>query len=165
MLFDLGSKHGTMLNEKVILPYEKHILRNGDTIGLAMGIILVRIADAAENEETMDLSQTQAMSLRKHTSIALGRDKWECRIDGQPLILTEKEWCFFKLLHDHVNSVVPYDEIRTAVWPERKFDEDRVPDAGLDEINMLMYRVRKKMGKRALMLKTVRARGYMLEME
>lgn len=164
ILCDLGSKHGTMINGKAITPYEKYILHTGDTISLSMGIAAIRIVSASKNEETMDLSQTQSMSLRKNTSIAVECAKWECHIDGQLVSLTEKEWRFFKLLYDHANTVVTYDEIRAAVWPERILDESTLPDAGIDEINVLIYRVRKKLGKRAEMLKAMRARGYVLKL-
>ncbi|WP_378952928.1 FHA domain-containing protein [Pelosinus sp. sgz500959] len=165
ILWDLGSKHGTILNGKVIVPYEKYLLKNGDKISLSMGIVDLRIATFSQNEETMDLSQTQSMSLKKDLSIALDCAKWECRIDGQPVFLAEKEWNFFKLLYDHTNTVVTYNEIRSAVWPERILSENSSPDVGVDEINVLIYRVRKKLGKRGEMLKAVRARGYMLEIK
>ena len=164
ILCDLGSKHGTMINGKAITPYEKYILHTGDTISLSMGIAAIRIVSASKNEETMDLSQTQSMSLRKNTSIAVECAKWECHIDGQLVSLTEKEWRFFKLLYDHANTVVTYDEIRAAVWPERILGKSTLPDAGIDEINVLIYRVRKKLGKRAEMLKAMRARGYVLKL-
>jgi pSer/pThr/pTyr-binding forkhead associated (FHA) protein len=164
ILCDLGSKHGTMINGKAITPYEKYVLHTGDTISLSMGIAAIRIVSASKNEETMDLSQTQSMSLRKNTSIAVECAKWECHIDGQLVSLTEKEWRFFKLLYDHANTVVTYDEIRAAVWPERILGKSALPDAGIDEINVLIYRVRKKLGIRAEMLKAMRARGYVLKL-
>lgn len=164
ILCDLGSKHGTMINGKAITPYEKYVLHTGDTISLSMGIAAIRIVSASKNEETMDLSQTQSMSLRKNTSIAVECAKWECHIDGQLVSLTEKEWRFFKLLYDHANTVVTYDEIRAAVWPERILGGSALPDAGIDEINVLIYRVRKKLGIRAEMLKAMRARGYVLKL-
>lgn len=164
ILYDLGSKHGTMINGKAITPHEKYILNRGDTVSLSMGIAVIRIVSASKNEETMDLSQTQFISLKKDAIIAVECSKWECYIDGQLVNLTEKEWRFFKLLYDHANTVVTYDEIRAAVWPERILGESTLPDAGVDEINVLIYRVRKKMGKRAEMLKAMRARGYVMNL-
>ncbi|WP_245754965.1 FHA domain-containing protein [Pelosinus propionicus] len=164
ILYDLGSKHGTMINGKAITPHEKYILNRGDTVSLSMGIAVIRIVSASKNEETMDLSQTQFISLKKDAIIAVDCAKLECHIDGQLVNLTEKEWRFFKLLYDHANTVVTYDAIRAAVWPERILGESTLPDAGVDEINVLIYRVRKKMGKRADMLKAMRARGYVMNL-
>lgn len=162
-LRDLGSKHETVLNGKRVVPNEPYVLTSGDKIELAMGVAVVRFVHASEFEETMDFSWTNKIKLENIALIVLDRDKRECKIDGQPILLAEKEWKLLKLLYEKSNKLVSYDEIKSTVWNERNRGNGLLPDVGTDEINILIYRLRKKMGKGGAAIKTIRACGCVLE--
>lgn len=163
-LRDLGSKHATAVNGKRIIPNEPYLLTSGDRIELAMGVAVVRFVPLIDFEETMDFSWTHKLVLKNLASIVLDVDKRECKIDGQPIWLSEKEWKLLKLLYEKSNKLVPYDEIKSVVWIERNMGKVTMPaDVGTDEINILIYRLRKKMGQRGTAIKTIRACGCILE--
>ena len=57
-----------------------------------------------------------------------------------------------------------FDELKEVVWAERKNEEAFSPDVGTDEINVLLYRLRKKLGTKNNLIKNIRGCGCMLEL-
>lgn len=159
---DTGSKHGTFINEKRLLSHQKYPILSGDRISLSMGVAVLRIVQSALDEVTIDLTQPVIVS-PDGAGVILDDRKRECRIEGQPIPLTEKEWLFLKLLYDHANTALAYERIKQVVWEERFNPEQGIVDVGTDEMNSLVYRLRRKLGAKAVLLKSVRAYGYMLE--
>lgn len=169
LLCDLGSKHGTALNGAVMEPSTVYRLKDGDRISLAETAAVLRFVGTWEFEKTIDLSSTQPLvglgALRDQIKpVVVDTDKMELLVAGEKIPLSVKEWELLALLYDRRNKVVEYAEIRAAVWPERKYDSDVVPDVGADEMNVLIYRLRKKLGDYAKSLRTVRGRGCILEL-
>ena len=68
-----------------------------------------------------------------------------------------------ELVYKHRNELVTYDSIRMTVWAERVSSAGRPPEVGVEEINLLLYRLRRKLGAGANILKTRRGRGCLLE--
>ena len=66
-------------------------------------------------------------------------------------------------MYKHRNELVTYDSIRMTVWAERVSSAGRPPEVGVEEINLLLYRLRRKLGAGANILKTRRGRGCLLE--
>ncbi len=91
--------------------------------------------------------------------------KMECKIDDKVISLSSKEWTFLTLLYKSANRLVTYEEIKLAVWSERNMRNNLMIDVGLDEINVLIYRLRKKMQDRGEMIKTIRGMGCILEFQ
>jgi pSer/pThr/pTyr-binding forkhead associated (FHA) protein len=165
LLFDLGSRHGTMINENVVLPKTPHILQRGDKIILAKGIVVLRFEQGIQYDETMDFSATQRVALKNIIQpVIVNTEKHECLIYGKRIPLTHKEWCCFNLLYTNVNKLVTFDELKKVVWAERKTDEAFSPDVGTDEINVLLYRLRKKLGTQSNLIKNIRGCGCILEL-
>lgn len=54
-----------------------------------------------------------------------------------------KEYLLIRVLHDNANRLVPLEEIKSRVWPERSTGAEGFSDVTLDELNALIYRVRK----------------------
>lgn len=165
---DLNSKHGTTLNGSRLEPERAYPLRNGDRVGLAENAALLRYIETWEFEKTIDLSSTQPQRGMRGKSlvepVAADLAKMELVVDGTPVPLSVKEWNLFALLYQHRNKVVDYGAIRSAVWPERNWDNSQIPDVGVEEVNVLIYRVRKKLGDHGKALRTVRGRGCILEL-
>lgn len=87
-------------------------------------------------------------------------------IDGCPLLLSGKHTELLIMLYQKRNQAVSYDEIKVKIWPERITDESqKAPDVGRDEINALIYRLRKKLGSYGERIVTVSRYGYMLDLE
>lgn len=159
---DLGSKHGTTVNGE-LLPQNSLInLRDGDIVALAKGVVTFRFAESTSWDETMELGRF--IPPKALLPLSLDAARRECRVDGELVTVSAKEWDFLWLLYQHAGSMVSYDSIRQIVWNERSFGQGTdVPDVGMDEINTLIYRLRRKLGKHGDMIRTVRGQGCMLE--
>lgn len=164
-LYDLGSKHGTLLNGNKIIEHQPYIINNKDRIGLAMGIVVLRYFQSVQYEDTIDFNQTNKMSRKFISPLVFDYKKMECRIDDKVISLSSKEWIFLTLLYESTNRLVTYEEIKLAVWSERNMKNNSMIDVGLDEINVLIYRLRKKMQDRGEMIKTIRGMGCILEFQ
>ena len=80
-------------------------------------------------------------------------------VGGAEVTLSAKEWLLPELVYKHRNELVTYDSIRMTVWAERVSSAGRPPEVGVEEINLLLYRLRRKLGAGANILKTRRGRG------
>lgn len=164
VLYDLGSKHGTEVNETPLSPHVPYPLRHMDRIHLAGGMIVLRFSHSV-TEQTLELdaSELQQRLKRLAKPFLIDRDKRVCTIDGQVVNMTEKEWRLFLMLHDQPGALMTNDEIKRTVWPERALDGDGVPDVGNEELSSLVYRLRKKLQPGNLQIRTIRGTGYLLE--
>jgi DNA-binding winged helix-turn-helix (wHTH) protein len=163
-LYDLGSKHGTLLNGNKILEHQPYIINNKDSIGLAQGIVAVRYFQSVEQDDTIDFNQIHEMRRNVIPPLVFDYRKMECKMDGNMLNLSSKEWLFLTLLYKNTNRLVTHEEIKLTVWSERNKGNSLMIDVGLDEINVLIYRLRKKMQERGEMIRTIRGMGCILEM-
>lgn len=163
VLTDLGSKHGTSLNGKPMVAHAEHVLHNGDRIGIAMGMAVLRYWQDVGHEDTMEISQTGVLPLAGGGPLLLDLHKKECWLEGQLVTLSGKEWTLLELLYRQQQELVTYDAIKLAVWPERYNEAMQSVDVGMEEVNALVYRVRRKLGQYGDALRTVRAMGCLWE--
>ncbi|MCR8633988.1 FHA domain-containing protein [Paenibacillus radicis (ex Xue et al. 2023)] len=166
VLYDLGSRHGTEINGFRIEPYTPHILRSFDIIKLAKGMVVIHFSYlfADQTLEFEPISYPRQAGLQE-SGFSINWEKHECYVDGQRIVMSEKEYGFIKVLNDHANQLVSFDMIKKTVWQERSTGEDGVPDVSMDELNALIYRIRKKYGKDTFTISAVRGSGYVLEKE
>jgi pSer/pThr/pTyr-binding forkhead associated (FHA) protein len=164
VLYDLGSRHGTEVNGVRLKPHTPHPLQSLDIIKLAKGMVVVHFSYlfADHTMEFEPISQTRQWDLRE-AAFPVNWEKHECYVEGQRIVMSEKEYGLIKVLNGHANQLVPFDEIKRTVWPERTAGEDGVPDVSMDELNALIYRIRKKYGKDTFVISAVRGSGYVLE--
>lgn len=160
VLYDLGSRHGTELNGIRLEPHTPYPLRNFDIIKLAKGMSVIhfsyQFADATLEMEPLSITSRLDVS-------EINWEKRECIVGGKRIPMSEKEFLLISVLYEKANQLVSVEEIKTKVWPERMRMADGIPDVSLDELNSLIYRVRKKFGKDAFLINAVRGSGYMLE--
>lgn len=160
---DLGSKHGTAVNGQTLVPQVEHVVQDGDTVTLAKGAVTLRFVASAAWDETMEISRF-APPKRTVTAFVLDDARRECMIDGENVAVSAKEWDFLWLLYQQVGRLVSYDLIKQTVWSERTVSTAALtPDVGMDEINTLIYRLRRKLGNHADSIRTVRGQGCLLE--
>lgn len=164
---DLDSKHGTALNNNLLEPNMPKRLQSGDVISLAKGVVLLTYLNtqAEETDLTMEFTspieptETQIMS-----GLHIIPERRQISIDGVPLFLSGKHTDLLVFLYRKKNQAVSSDEIKIHIWPERMVaGSNEVPDVGNDEINALVYRLRKKLGPYGDSIITVPRYGYMLQ--
>lgn len=164
VLYDVGSRHGTEVNGVKAVPHTPYPLQTGDMIKLARGMTVIHFAYLF-GEQTLELeplSVTQQWE-EPNGPLSIHWEKRECTIGGKTVAMSEKEYLFLHLLYEHANRLVPIQEIKQAVWPDRVPGPDGVPDVHTDELNALIYRIRKKYGKDTFLISAVRGSGYILE--
>ncbi len=168
MLTDLHSKHGTLVNKQPVLPGVPIMLKHNDRIILAHGAAVLRYSSPeTPDDTTLELSNTNyhtALSLPDTGALKLDLPKRQCFVNNERITLSPKEWDLLRLLYSHRNQTVPYDQIRVQVWPERILKTGAVPSVGLDEINLLIYRLRQKLGSQGTLIKNSRGVGCLLEL-
>ncbi|HET7541017.1 MAG TPA: response regulator transcription factor [Polyangiaceae bacterium] len=77
------------------------------------------------------------------------------RVDGRALPLTARELAIVDLLATRRGKVVPREELIESVWGE-------VTDSARASLEVLIARIRQKLGDCASLLQTVRGVGYLL---
>lgn len=170
MIAEVGSKHGTLLNGRPLVPNVFCPLAPGDQIALASGVVLLRFLLAPDFETTIDFENTQKMrSAQPKAAVArpliVDPARRTLHIHDQEICLSGKEWRLVEVLYKHQNEIVTYEMMRSVVWAERYVLEDGIPDVGFDEVNALIYRLRRKLGVYADLLKTRRGQGCILELQ
>ncbi|GIP56036.1 MULTISPECIES: FHA domain-containing protein [Paenibacillus] len=165
VLYDLGSRHGSEVNGVPVIPHAPYVLENNDRIQLARGTIIMHFsyASAEQTLEFESIREVPEAEEREIGQVSILWEKRECQVDGRKIPMSEKEFLLLRLLHQHMNRLVTIAEIKSIVWHDRTWGTDGLPDVTADEINALMYRIRKKYGKDTFQITSVRGNGYILE--
>ncbi|HET9957714.1 MAG TPA: response regulator transcription factor [Polyangiaceae bacterium] len=85
-------------------------------------------------------------------------DARRVRVDGRALPLTARELAIIELLATRRGRVVQRDELIESVWGE-------LTDSARSSLEVLVARIRRKLGRHAHALRTVRNLGYVFEVE
>ncbi|TVY07628.1 FHA domain-containing protein [Paenibacillus cremeus] len=167
VLYDLGSRHGTEINGVRAEPHKPYPLQSFDIIKLAKGMTVIHFSYifADQTLELEPLSVTQRLTVPVEPPLTIHWEKHECTVGGKRIAMSEKEFLLIQLLYEQANRLVPIEEIKQSVWPERTVGVDGIPDVSMDELNALVYRIRKKYGKDTFLISAVRGSGYVLEMD
>jgi len=166
VLYDLGRLGGTEINGVKVAPHTPYPLQSCDIIKLAKGMTVIHFSYLF-GEQTLELEplgMTQQWE-EPHGQPAIQWEKRECTIGGKRIAMSEKEFLFIQLLYEHANRLVTINDIKQTVWADRAAGSDGVPDVSLDELNALIYRIRKKYGRDTFLISSVRGSGYILENE
>lgn len=164
---DLHSKHGILLNGTQLIPGQDYLLNAGDYISLAKEVVLLRFSRAfdAEAEKTRDLDTSQNGDIGGSQSLLIDPVRRKVHVDGIDLRLYGKGLDLLLLLYRNRNQAVNYNEIKLVVWSERPLEGNGIPIVGNDEINALVYRLRKRLGDYGFMIGSVPHFGYRLDIE
>lgn len=164
-LTDLNSKHGTLLNGTRLVPQRACQLRNGDTISLAHSSAVFTVHEyyTTPQEHTVEF-----LSLNKPDSndsgLIIDCTRREVRCQGELLALHGKEVELLILLYEHRNRAVSYDEIKNHIWPERISPSTTLADVGNEEVNALIYRLRKRLNSFSCNVVNIPRYGYRLDL-
>ena len=98
-------------------------------------------------------AECQCDSVYTAGAITLSVEKHEVCADGEPVVLTLKEFALLKLLFEHRGSVMSRDRILREVWGYEFDGESRTVDVHVRTL-------RQKLGAAADVIETVRGIGY-----
>ncbi|MDT8903038.1 FHA domain-containing protein [Anaeroselena agilis] len=158
---DLGSRHGTTVNGRP-LTQGPSVLTSGDRVGLAANVVLLRFSLAEEAEQTLTFGDTRPVNgPPRREQVVVDTTRKALIVAQAEVPLSVKEWRLLELLYEHRNELVPYAVIWPAVWGERAL-RNGIPDVGPDELSLLVYRLRRKLGACGDVLKTRRGQGIIL---
>lgn len=162
---DLNSKHGTFLNQERLIPGGEAPLQHADSIALAGDLILLSFS-ILSMDETMEITP-----LMKHkelveapAKVRLDPFKQEFVFGEDVYAFSEKEYRCIELLIKHKGQFVSKEQLKLEVWPERSYSVGDIPDVSSEELNALIYRVRKKT-RQLFTIESIRGKGYILHGE
>ncbi|MFB9274324.1 FHA domain-containing protein [Cohnella cellulosilytica] len=155
---DFESKHGTEVNGVKLVPFAPHPLHSSDTISFARGMVCLTFSTSLW-EETMDFSPTSPLA-PSSAGYELDPVRRLLHLRDLSYSFSDKEYRCLELLLGRERQFVPKEEILRYVWPERSEGEP-LPAAGPEELNSLLYRIRKKTNA-ALSIENIRGKGYIL---
>lgn len=168
ILTDTMSKHGTSVNGNKIGCNAPYRLQDGDEINLARGEVLFMFYSAGQDNigVTRDFS-SKSCQLMKYDDptkgIVIYEERHQVFINGTSVKLAGKDMQLLLLLYKNRQKAVSYNEIKSAVWPER-IPINGVPDVGNEEIVSLAHRLRKKIGDQGNRIQSLAKYGYMLDL-
>ncbi|KSU81205.1 MULTISPECIES: FHA domain-containing protein [Fictibacillus] len=159
-LMDLGSKHGTCLNGIPLVPNKNYSLNHGDQITLVNGMISMKYM-VTNSFETLDYDPVTPVSRPSANFIEVYEVLQKVRLRETDIHFSHKEFQCFQLLYASLGQFVSKEEMKRHVWNERAWIDGRVPDVGSDELNSLIYRVRKKLSP-WLQIESVLRKGFVM---
>ncbi len=158
---DLNSKHGTFLNNERIIANKKVMLNHKDKISFANN--LVRLTFLTKNlDETLDIGPLlKEIENRSSHNFQLDPIKQELIIADTVYPFSEKEFIGIAFLIQKEGQFVSKEELKERVWPERIHTVGMTPDVSQEELNTLLYRIRKKTHEN-ISIESIRGKGYVL---
>ena len=157
----MASKHGTYLNDKKLNPFKPVQLKTNDKISFAKNLVVLSFS-LRDFEQTSELSILNIDNLEKPEP-KLDFLKQTLHIQNDTISLTEKEFKFIDILLQR-KTFISREEIIEYVWPERQITVSNEYLVGNEEVNALIYRLRKKLPS-SIKINTIRGRGYTLTMK
>ncbi|WP_332698792.1 FHA domain-containing protein [Halalkalibacter lacteus] len=161
---DADSKHGTFVNNQRLQPNQATLLRNGDKLALANNLILLSFS-STNLDETVDVApMMKDVANRERKDVRLDPFQQEVIIKNSRYVFSEKEYKCIELLIQNEQQFVSKEEVKEYVWSERIHCDEQIPDVSAEEVNALMYRIRKKTGEE-ISIKSIRGKGFILSLE
>jgi DNA-binding winged helix-turn-helix (wHTH) protein len=165
-----GSRHGTYINGKRLVPGESRELRERDQISLAREEVVLTFSIAARTDlQTWSYPELQqepsAVQNWDNPPLILIPSRHQVILDGQPHILTGKVYDLLCLPFENQGQPVSRRTIKITVWQERELGVDGNPLVTDVELNNLVRRLREFLGPHRDLVRTVPGYGYMLDLE
>lgn len=159
-LMDLGSKHGTALNGQRLAPFVPALLGDSDRISFAKDMVVLTFSPV-RLDVTLDFAPLFPEGVSLSDRCRLDAVRQTVQIQGDSYPLSEKEFRFLELLMRKERQFVGREEVVRYVWPERDLI-DPLSAASAEEMNSLLYRLRKKTNHR-IVIESIRGKGYIFQ--
>ncbi len=157
---DLNSKHGTFLNHRRLNADEETILKASDKISLANDLIKLSVASIVD--DTSDIIPIiDGIEKRLSKEFYLDPLKQELSWYNQTWKFSEKEFKCIDFLMKNKDQFVSKEDLIQCVWSERSQNYGGTFDVSNEEINSIIYRIRKKT-KLIISIENIRGKGYIL---
>ncbi|MBP2654025.1 MAG: transcriptional regulator, CadC [Firmicutes bacterium] len=164
-IIDLSSKHGTVLNTNTQLkPHFSQELIDGDKVSLASGIVLFKFYRQDDGEHAIECCHGEKEKTLE-PQIEIDQDRRQVIINGDNIPLTTKQCQLMVLLFSRPKKLISYDEVCNTVWPDRGVNGFTNHYVGLEEIDVLVYRLRKRIEPFDTVIRTIRGRGLIFELD
>ena len=161
---DLNSKHGTFINNVPLISNKKIMLNHQDKISLANNLVVLTFL-TQNLDETLDIGPfLKEIENRRSVNYQLDPVKQILTIDSMVTSFTEKEFICIEYLIENKGQFVSKDQLKERIWSERILAEGTTPDVNQEELNALIYRIRKKVHG-TISIESIRGKGYVLSME
>jgi len=115
--------------------------------------LAVRVKTVLRRKSSQQSQQNQQINI--NNKIVIDVDRYEVRIDGEPVSFTPTEYRILKMLAEKNGNVLKREEILYNLWGNEKIVVDHTVDVHIKHL-------REKLGKYASMVKNVRGVGYKL---
>lgn len=159
-IMDLDSKHGTQLNGTPLTPFVPVLLGSSDRISFANGMVVLTFSPV-RLDETLDFAPVIPTNDFLSGDYGLDPVRQTIQLGEESYPLSDKEYRCLELLVHKLRQFVGREEIVRYVWPERT-EADSLNVVGAEEINSLLYRIRKKTNHR-IFIENIRGKGYILQ--
>ncbi|MBO1513205.1 FHA domain-containing protein [Metabacillus bambusae] len=157
---DLQSKHGTSVNGKILEPNIPEKLATNDKISFAKDLVIMSFS-LRDFDETCELTPINLEEQEKKPNPPrLDPLKQNLILKNNCYALTEKEYKFIEILLQK-KQFVSKDELTHYVWSERFTSNSIDSMVSSEEVNALIYRLRKKIPP-TITIETIRGKGYEL---
>ncbi|TYR81635.1 FHA domain-containing protein [Priestia megaterium] len=157
-IIDLNSKHGTKINGERLLPNKPYALKNNDCISIANETAVLTFM-TEDMDATLELGPL-VKQLDSQNYFTLDPILQKVKVEDEVYVLSDKEYaCLSYLLQTH-DTFVSKETLKKHIWPERVTSDDEL-FVSAEELNSLMYRVRKKVGNK-ITIEVIRGKGYIL---
>ncbi|KGP72684.1 FHA domain-containing protein [Pontibacillus yanchengensis] len=159
---DLGSKHGTYVNNNRLIDAKEYHLQNKDQIHLSDGVIKLTFTTELI-DQTSDFTALQDMP-DTNRGLELVPNFHQVTVNGATASFSPKEYRCIEPLLENIDQFISKDDIKKAAWPERSFTEGDVPDVTTEELNAVIYRIRKKIDNH-ISIENIRGLGYVASLK
>ncbi len=153
---DTSSKNGTLINGKKLTKSVYYDIHNGDQLQLADDAAILHFSCEAQ------ISTITIQEKEKDLYVDFNHSRRELFILDKKIVLSGNLYNLFYVLYQNRGKVVSHSEIKKSVWAERACDENGIPFTSDEEINVLIMRLRKKLGPYRWIINNLRGHGYML---
>nr|WP_245347382.1 FHA domain-containing protein [Cohnella lubricantis] len=159
-IMDLDSKHGTQVNGNPLTPFVPALLGSSDRVSFAGGMVILTFSPV-RTDETLEFTPVVPTNDFLRGDYKLDPIRQTIRLGEDLHQLSDKEYRCLELLVRKERQFVGREEIIRYVWPERA-EADLQSAASTEEINSLLYRIRKKTNH-TIFIENIRGKGYILQ--
>lgn len=158
---DLGSKHGTAVNNILLKKGISRELKVGDRISLANDQVILTFSQDFNSDVTLTLIADN--NDNTITGLLINEARRSVNYQGYEIELTGRLFRLMQVLDEKSGFAISQKDIKEKVWYDRAVCANGERLVNDEEVKMLIYRLRTKIEPLGLVIRTIRGYGYILE--